>query len=411
MIKRPKNLEEGQVMILITILFLMVSLTMVLGFSGPVFRSQRSTSDLLESKKSYYLAEAGVEDVAYRLSNGLDYSTDGQILSIDNHSVSVNTETVNGRKVVTATSDWNGSQKSIEARLAAGDGVAFYYGVQIGQGGFSIGNNAGINGSVYSNGNITGGNGSFITGSAVAVGSINNVDVGTGTTSDAWASQINNLSVSGDLYCQSGTGNNKSCDTSRGAPATQGFPIQEEEINGWKADASLGGTYTGNRIINSNISLGPLKIDGDLIISGTYTLTVTGTIWVTGDIVLSNSATIRLSGGYAESGGVVVSDGPISLGNSVFLLGSGQSSSHLLLVSLDNSSAINMGNSNAVEVILYAPNGTISVGNNASLKSITAKTIALGNGIILNYSQGLLDSVFSSGPTGGFQLDSWKETR
>ncbi len=407
-----KKRDGGQVMLLVVAIFLMLSLTMVLGMSGGVFRFQRVMADLLESRKTYFLAEAGVEDVSYRLSNGLPYNANGQILSIDGQSVSINTVTSGGRKIVTATSDWNGSQRVVEAKFTAGEGVAFYYGVQIGQGGFSIGNNSGINGSVYSNGSITGGNGSYITGTAVAVSSINNVDVGTSTTSDAWANSITGINVTGDLYCQTGSGNNKSCNTSKGIPVSVGYPLTDAEIQEWKDDAAAGGTFVGDKTISgAGNTLGPLKIQGNLIIDAFSSLTITGTIYVTGNITLGNDATIRLTSNYGVSGGIVMSDGIITLNNNVTLAGSGTTGSYLIMLSQSSASnAISIGNGNTTEVILYAQNGTIAMGNNANVRSLTAKTIALGNNTVLTYTQGLLDAVFNSGPSGGWQLDSWKET-
>ncbi len=406
-----KKRDGGQVVITVATLFLMLSLTMILGMSGPVFRSQRVVADLISSKQSYYLAEAGTEDVVYRISHGMPYSESGQVLSIDGRTVTIDTETVSGRKIVTATSDWNDSQRSIQARLVAGEGVAFYYGVQIGQGGFTIGNNSGINGSVYSNGSITGSNGSYITGTAVAVGNITNVDVGTSTTSDAWATGISSINVTGNLYCQTGTGNNKSCDTSKGIPPAVGYPLTDEEINGWKADAEVGGITAGSVTISSNTSLGPRKIEGNLNINS-GTLTVTGTIWVTGNIVMGNGAGVSLSSEYGESGGIVVADGTMSLSNNNTLQGSGTTGSYLIMLTTSASSnAISIGNGNTTEVILYAPNGTIQMGNNANVRSLTARTISIGNNTILNYTQGLLDAVFNSGPSGGYQIDSWKEVK
>lgn len=395
-------------MLTVATLFLMLSLTMVLGMSGSVFRNQRVISDFQSSKKSYYLSEAGIEDVVYRITHGQTYNASGQILTIDGETVTIETTTVSGRKVITATSDWNDNFRKVEARLVAGDGVAFYYGVQIGQGGFTIGNNSGINGSVYSNGSITGGNGSYITGTAVAVGTISNVDVGTATTSDAWANTINSINVTGNLFCMSGSGNNKACSNSKGVPPNVGYPLTSEEIDGWKADALVGGTTVGNVTISSASSLGPRKIQGNLIVNST--LTVTGTLWVTGTITVGNGATIALSSGYGTSGGIIVADGDISMINNVNLRGSGTVGSYLIMLTISNSStAINIGNGNTTEVILYAQDGTIVMGNNANVRSLTARTISLGNNTILTYTQGLLDTVFNSGPSGGYQLDSWKE--
>lgn len=405
-----KNLEKGQVMIIVTMLFLMVSLTMVLGFSGPVFRGQRTVTELLDSRKSYFLAEAGMEDVMYRVSHGRPYDTEGETLTIDGSTVTTVTDTTGGRRLITSSADWNGSIRNTEALLIAGDGVAFYYGVQIGQGGFTIGNNSGINGSIYSNGTITGSNGSYITGSAVAVTSIDNVNVGTVSTSNAWAPTVSNINVTGVLYCNTGTGNNKSCDTSRGIPETQEFPVSSEEILDWKADAAVN-TYVGNMVISgTENTLGPINIQGDLTLQSGSSLTVTGTIWVTGNIILDGDASMSLSSGYGYSGGIIMADGTVTLGNGAGLFGSGSTGSYVMLISLsDSASSITMANNAAISVILYAPNGTIVMGNNANVRALTAKTINLGNNTVLTYTQGLLDAVFDSGPSGGWQLDSWKE--
>lgn len=409
--KQFNTFERGQALLLAVLFFLALSLTMVLGLSGPVFRNQRAVTDLLNGQKSYYLLEAGLEDVAYRLAHGKAYSTTGQLLSIGGYSVSADTSTVSGKKVIDATATWDGDVRKAEVTLVAGDGVTFYYGVQIGQGGFSIGNNSGINGSVYSNGSIFGTNGSYITGDAVAVGTINNLRVGTSGTGNAWANTLTTVTVSstnGKAYCQTGSGNNLACDTSKGVPATQGFPISDTDIQGWKNDATAGGTFVGTKTINSATSLGPLKIQGDLTVNNT--LTVTGTLWITGNVTISNGATIKLSTDYGDSGGIVLNDGTITMGNNVSLLGSGTSGSYLLLTSLSNStSAMTVGNGNTTEVILFAPNGTINFGNNADVKAMTAKTISLGNNTILNYTTGFLDAVFNSGPTGGFNIYTWKE--
>lgn len=407
---KKNQLQQGQALILAVLFFLALSMTMILGLSGPVVRNQRSITDLTDSRRSYYLLEAGTEDVAYRLAHGKPYQTSGQTFNIDGYTVTTDTATVNGRKVLTSTANWNGNIRKDEMELVAGDGVAFYYGVQIGQGGFSLGNNSAINGSVYSNGSVIGTNGSYVTGDVVAVGTISNLRIGTSGVGNAWSNVLTNstLNATATAYCQSGSGNNLPCNTSKGVPPVQGFPITDQDIQGWKDDASAGGTYVGDKTINTSTSLGPLKIQGNLTVNST--LTVTGTLWVTGNITLNNNSTIKVSSAYGTSGGIVLNDGTVWMGNGVSLLGSGTTGSYLLLCSLStSSSAMTVGNGNNTQVILFAPNGTINFGNNASVKAMTAKTISLGNNTILNYTTGFLDAVFNSGPTGGFNIYTWKE--
>ena len=249
-----------------------------------------------------------------------------------------------------------------------------------------------------------------MTGSVVAVGTINRIVVGNGTTGDAYAPTVTNSTVRGNLYCQSGSGNNKSCNTSMPDPATQDFPISEEQITEWQDEAALGGMFIGNKSFSGITgTLGPLKIQGNLTLSNNAILTLNGTLWVTGNVSLSNNASIRLASGYGSAGGMVIVDGLTSISNNAVFAGSGTAGSYVMVVSTNNSgSAISLSN-NAGSVILYAPNGTVQLSNGAHVKQITANTIALSNNAIIDYEQGLADSTFTSGPGGGYEISDWEE--
>ncbi|MDO8663525.1 MAG: pilus assembly PilX N-terminal domain-containing protein, partial [Candidatus Wildermuthbacteria bacterium] len=59
-------------------------------------------------------------------------------------------------------------------------------------------------------------------------------------------------------------------------PPLQNMPISDSNINQWKDDAAVGGVYSGNFSVTSSMSLGPKKINGNLIMtSNNKTLTVT----------------------------------------------------------------------------------------------------------------------------------------
>ncbi len=345
------------------------------------------------SEQAFQIAEAGVEYYRWHLSHAPSDFKDGtndagpyvknfydkndNLLGTYTLTItpSANGSSVTIKSVGTSSVDPS-VKRTVVTKVTTGTGVTFHYGVQSGVGGFVMGGNSVVNGNVYSNGDITGGNGSSITGSANAVGTISNVSVGTSQT----------------------------------GVLPQDMPVTQAEIDGWKLDAATT-TFVGNKTINgSNNNLGPMKIQGNLILSNNATLTITGTLWVTGTITLGNNATINLSSNYGATGGIVIADGDISLGNDVNLSGSGTTGSYLMFISLSTSSlAIDMGNGNAATVMLYAPNGTINVKNNASLRALSAKTINLGNNVELNYVTGIIDTTFSSGPSGGWSIDGWQE--
>ena len=61
----PISFNSGQAMMIATILFLVVSITIIFGISGPILKHQKITSQLVLSRQSYFLAEAGLEDVLF----------------------------------------------------------------------------------------------------------------------------------------------------------------------------------------------------------------------------------------------------------------------------------------------------------------------------------------------------------
>ena len=251
------------------------------------------------------------------------------------------------------------------------------------------------------------------------VATISGVTIGSAGTGDAWAHIVNNSSIAGNLYCHTGSNNNKSCNTSRSDPSQQPFPISQGNIDQWKTEAESGTIFNGNKTITStNASLGPMKIVGNLTISNNATLTVTGTIWVTGDVSTSNNVNVRLSPSYGAGSGVIVTDGKINISNNATFSGSGTQGSYLMVLSTSNcptgpscggSNAVSVGN-NAGAVILVAQDGTIYFSNNAGAKEVIAGKLSLSNNAVITYESGLIDLNFTNGPSGGWDILNWTET-
>ena len=358
-----------------TMFFLVVSTTIIFGLVGPIVRQQKIVSNLITTRQSYFAAEAGVEDVSYRFITGKTVGASETINLSGNSATTVTTDTAQG-KFIDGTGNALNNVRKVRSELIFGEGVSFHYGIQVGTGGFELSNNAGVIGNVYSNANISGQNGSFITGDAFAVGSVTGVSV-SGTT-------------------QTGL-------------VPQNFPITNEQITGWKDEAAALGTVGSQSLSGTNNTLGPKKINGNLELDNNAKLTVTGTLWVTGNLVLSNGAEIKLDSSYGSGDGVIVVDGTSTLSNSALFSGSGNSNSYIMLLSTNNTGSAIVLSNNAGAVILYAANGTINLSNNAGVKQISAKTISLSNNATITYETGLADAVFTSGPSGGYSIQSWIE--
>ncbi|MDO8183564.1 MAG: choice-of-anchor R domain-containing protein [bacterium] len=251
------------------------------------------------------------------------------------------------------------------------------------------------------------------------IGLIDNVDMGTDGTGDAYAHTVTNSSIVGALYCQSGSGNNKTCNPSKADPSPQPFPISDGNIVEWKTEAETGGTYNGNYVINDDTgTIGPKKIIGNLTISNNATLTLTGTVWVTGTISLSNNSLVRLASGYGANSGVLITDSYVDISNNGTFAGSGTSGSYLMVLttsdcplssSCNGHDAIHVAN-NAGTVILNAQKGTISFADNSGTKAVTAYRLVMENNAVVNYDSGLINQNFTNGPAGGFNISSWGET-
>lgn len=230
-------------------------------------------------------------------------------------------------------------------------------------------------------------------------------------TDTAHANTVIHANVTGTLYCQSGTQNNKACNTSQADPAYIALPISDANIDAWKAEAQAGGTLTGNYSVGwAGATLGPKKIVGNLSISGGGTLTVSGPIWVTGTVTLDGGGTVELASSYGANDGLIISDGTVSVSGGGHATGSGTTGSYIMLMSLSTSSSAMTINGGAGAMIAYAPYGTIAISGGASLKEATAWRITMDGGSTLTYESGLANPTFSSGPSGSYGITSWRET-
>ncbi len=588
------NQNKGSVLMVTTVLFVMISLSVALGLVAPVLRAGRLAETTLASKQSYFAAESGVEDILYRIRNAKQVSSSETLLVGDAQALTTITDNGGGQKDIVAVGDSDNRNRTVAASVIESEGVSFNYGIQVGVGGISLSGSSGINGSVYANGNITGTSSTYITGSAIAANSDplsadqTNGDTGTPpativfgnanatqdlaqsfqvssesplnkvqlyikkngtpsnvtvyimtdnngspstvylasaslsasliTTSYGWvdavfstnptlqtgvtywlvvdagtsssnyytsaannsvysngnakigqrggtwnnttptgldayfklyiggqtssisgenqwnqlrvgtsgsgiakASVVNNTNATGVIYCQSGTGNNKSCDTSQQAPAPQPWPVSDNNITDFKDQAVAGGTQTGNVSYggSTTASIGPKKIVGNLDIGGSAVVTVNGTLWITGNLTIGGSGKIKLATAYGSNSGVIIVDGRVDVSGSSPVQGSGTTGSYMLLISLSDcptssscsgSNAINISGS-AGAVVLVAQNGTISFTGSAGAKQATAYKLSLSGSTTVTYESGLADINFSSGPSGSWALTSWKETQ
>ena len=169
--------NKGQAVMTVVIFFLFISIAIVFGLAGPVIGEVKNAKDLIISKKSYFLAEAGEEDAAYRVIRGMNYSSTEEII-LDGFSATTVISSIGGdEKEIISNANVSDSIRKINIVLKTGVGVGFNYGAQIGYLGLEMENNSRVNGSIYSNGSVEGSSNSVVAGDVWVAG-------GTASTSD-----------------------------------------------------------------------------------------------------------------------------------------------------------------------------------------------------------------------------------
>ncbi|MDO8435791.1 MAG: hypothetical protein Q7S82_00170, partial [bacterium] len=321
------------------------------------------------------------------------------------------TDGLGGTKIITSEGDdSNRIKKNQVVYQISADGVSFFFGAQVGDGGIRLDDNATINGNVFSNGSIGASNG-IITGTVKVAKKENMID-GLNVSGDAYVDICINSNIFGILYASTSI----NCTASQFIPspveiATTSLPISQAQITEWENEAATGGTYVGDYILNGGTTyLGPKKIQGNLTVQNNAKLFLTGKVWVTGSVNITNNAIVQLDKNtYHSLSGIIISDGLITLANNSVSSGSGDAGSYLMYLSISALNPAIIIQNNAIVDILYTSNGWIEVSNNAQLREITGYGIYLKNNSRITYEIGLIDTSFLSGSGGGWKVTSWKE--
>ncbi len=422
-------------MLLFVFVFVLATSALTFQLSTSSSGEQKQLNGLKSSKQAYLTAESALEDAVYRL--------------IDGETLSATTTFNNLKGFATTTFTYNSTDDTYEVRslakigkanriskvlLTAGAGSSFNYGLQTGNGGFTLSNSASIRGNAFSNGSIVGQGASMIYGDVISAGPTGAVTNVTATGS-AWANTLSGSTITGNAYYNA-VGAASTVGGTRYTPstnvATQTLPIPDTEIEAWKTSITDTGTVipssscsAGKYLIDTNTTLGNVKVECNLEIkkkgSGT-TITLTGPVWVTGNITFTGGPNIVAHSSLGKKSVQFIADNPsnrltsskASIENGTTFSGSGHSASYVMVISQNNSAensgvekAITIGQSSNGDLILYAGHGLVDIGNSISLKAVTGYQISIGNNSEVVYESGLTNLLFTGGPGGGYVISDW----
>lgn len=434
----PACRQAGQVMMITMILFLAASLIAIFGIISPVIQHMRVSYNFGETKQSFYLSESGIEDALYRLTSGKQISSTYDI-SLGGFDTTVTTTNTSTGKKIVSSGNRNDFIRNTEIDLALGDGISFHYGIQAGNGGFLLQNSSSITGNAFSSGPVIG-SGNLIYGDVISAGASGLV-YGIHATGTVYAHNIGNSSqgtiVDKDAYYVTKTNTTINGTLHPGAAdqPTAELPISDAQITEWETDAATGGTLdssfcdnysssTNTCTISSSKSLGPIKIPFNVLVkSSSGVLTITGPIWITGNFSTQTGPTIKMSSLLGTQNVAIIADNPndttgsglVDIGQTTSFQGSGSAGSYVFMISQNNSAetggstvAISM-DQGASALVAYAAHGLITLSQSVSIKETTAYKIALSQSANVTYDTGLPSVLFQAGPSGGYDILSWKE--
>jgi Tfp pilus assembly protein PilX len=431
-----KNNQKGFAVFFITILILAVMFGIGVSITILTLGEQNISRNIIKSSQSYYMAEAGVEDALLKLSNNSEWvkeSGTSYVLEVGDATTTITVSGIIGgsRTIISEGNMENRVRKIGVSYEVSTERVSFYYGAQIDEGGMIMYNNSKIEGNIFSNGSVilsgADGDKGIIAGEVIVSSTstagnnrIKGLKIGEESGADVFAYSCESCSIGGKLYLSGGTA--VDCEAEGGiasseAIAKKPLPITQEQIDKWKTEASSSETWVGDYEIagKETESFGPRKIEGSLTIGIKGTLIMKGTIWVTGTTTINNKAVVKLDPeDYGSRSGVLIVDGRIIVENGAILEGSDQKGSYLMLLStnpslLEEGPAIDVKN-NALAAIFYTTRGLITLGNNMEVREITGYKILLQPNATIKYETGLIDTLFTSGPGGSWEVTSWKET-
>jgi hypothetical protein len=398
--------RDGGFSIILATTLIAVILFMSIGLLSVVL-VQRMTAQKYEMAiRTLYIADAGVQKAIHCLnatSAGVCGATFGP------GYIGESDQAIGGGMFSTAVTG-SGDEREIESvgslpsgfsttlkmrldrRLAASQETMFDFALQV-ENNVNIKPNAEIhNGPIYSNADIGCGNNVVIEKDMYVSkvgGWIDNCDV----QGEAHADNIKKAEITGDCYYDA-TFQASICHGTEypGSPTPEYKDMPEFDADFWRSEALKGGVISGDHEPVTGTTLGPKKIEGQLILGNNVVMTMTGPIWATGGVLIDNGATIQLDPSFEERSSLVLGDDPdtpeggvIYVENGAIIAGSGEEGSYILFVSTSTEDPAIEVRNNAEAGIFFATQGAVSIWNNASVVAVAADGASMGDNAIITY--------------------------
>ncbi|MDO8521191.1 MAG: choice-of-anchor R domain-containing protein [bacterium] len=189
--------KKGAALIITIFFFIAISVAIIQAATIGAIAQLRTYRALAESKYAYVAAEAGIEDIFYRVINSKQIPTT-ETLQLNGATSTVFVSGSNEEKEVYSVGETDSRTRKLYLKISKITNTNFPYGAQVGEGGATLKEGAKINGTglaggdLYSNGQIIGANGVTVTGNVISSSGIEADTVASST--DCWlAGNVENV--------------------------------------------------------------------------------------------------------------------------------------------------------------------------------------------------------------------------
>lgn len=280
--KYHKGHEDGQVIMAVVMMFLVLSVVVVGGIALPISSQIKNALLSVQTRRAMSAVELLNDDMLYRLNTGKSLPAI-VVLGINEANAMAQINNTGSAIEVTSIGEAGTADRYSFARFSETTMLSVTCAIQTGSGGLEMSGGPTVYGDVYANGNIVASGGSTINGSAVAASTVEMEDeVNVGSNSTPWGSQdvgkASNVQTIAQSFTVSTTTPVTSIDVyvkKTGSPANATIKIYNNN-----------GSTVGNSQQGSNASLSASLINGSYKWVKTYmyspiTLTPGTTYWIT----------------------------------------------------------------------------------------------------------------------------------
>lgn len=356
---RNQSGQSALVMVLILLVVGTLIMGPLLGFMGTGLKAGEMHEELT---LGFYAADAGVEDALWHMqydegfvlpAEGVDGEPRQLPETINDRTTNVTLSNEGGGiyKITSIATSDDGGNTTVESyvEIIAGGNLIIFDGALASKDDISLGKNSTVEGNIYYGGTFTYGQ-DFV-----------HID-------------------GEEIQC-----------------GPDDFPSQQDDedfAQMLKNEASGGGSLAG-LTIDSDTTLGPKHINGDIYISADVTLNLTGTVYVEGSITAKGEYTVTGQGSIVAVGDIYMSKMADygTEGNSVIMSVAGD---------------ITFKKEAIIEALVYAPNGTIAFDKSATvIGGVVGANIQADKQGAFTYEPRSSEWEFPGSVEGGLQVKSY----